>query len=116
MMVDKFDSHEQPLYNGVVSSAGSPPGTGTLHRARIEDGQVVEVECGTRAKEWTPFTAKSAPQRCRECCARCGHLSRVPGVERTEGRSFRVDLTEEYDPEETAPVPLDPQSDGGDSL
>jgi hypothetical protein len=99
------DRHGQPYYNGVAKSGSNAPGVGKLHRARIEDGRVVEVECGQRAESWVPFGADSTPQEDRHTCSKCGRLDRVPGVE--EGRFFtRVNLTAAYDPEKYAPEPL----------
>jgi len=99
------DRHGQPYYNGVAKSGSHAPGVGKLHRARIENGRVVEVECGQRAESWIPFTADSTPQEDRHTCSKCGRISRVPGVE--EGRFFtRVNLTDEYAPEKWAPKPL----------
>lgn len=105
--VEHWDCHGNPYWNGVTRCAGNAPGTGKLHRARIEDGRVVEVECGTVA-EWVPFTEDSAPQTERRTCSRCSNLWKVPGVER-DG-FHRVRLTEDYAPSKWSPKPA---MDGG---
>jgi hypothetical protein len=107
--VDEWDSHGNPYWNGVARSGSHAPGTGKLHRARIEDGRVVEVECHANAETWVPFSADSVPQPDREGCYRCGALTKVPGVERAD-RLSRVRLTEDYDPAQWAP---EPATDGG---
>ena len=103
--VQTWDEHSNPYWNGVAKSGTKPPGVGKLHRARIEDGHVVEIECHTRAGSWIAFGEDSAPQEERRTCSRCGDLSRVPGVE--QGRYWnRVKLTDDYAPERWSPHAL----------
>jgi len=104
-----FDSHGNPYWNSVAKSGGNAPGTGNLHRARIENGRVVEIECHQHAENWVPFTADSTPQRDRRTCSRCGQLWRVPGVERADHWSW-VNITDVYAPADWSPKPA---TDGG---
>ncbi|AUV84678.1 hypothetical protein C2R22_24420 (plasmid) [Salinigranum rubrum] len=106
--VETWDAHGNPYWNGVTRSGSYAPGTGTLHRARIEGHDVVEIECGQRAETWVPFTARSTGQRKRLTCSKCGDLTRVPGVKRDTWN--RVQLTDEYAPAEWSPKPV---ADGG---
>lgn len=106
--VKEWDAHGNPYWNGVTVSGSNAPGTGKLHRARIEDGRVVQVECGANAETWVPFGASSTPQEERRTCSRCGPLARVPGVERD--KFSWVKLTDDYNPERWSPKPL---ADGG---
>lgn len=108
--VDEWDSHGNPYWNGVARSGGHAPGTGKLHRARIENRRVVEVECHAAADSWVPFTTDSVPQESRRTCSRCGRLAKVPGVERDTWS--RVKLTDEYAPAEWSPKVA---TDGGTS-
>lgn len=107
--VQTYDSHGNPYWNGVARSGGNAPGTGNLHRARIENGRVVDIECGQHAETWVPFTAESTPQENRRTCSKCDALTKVPGVAKVDHWSW-VDLTDEYAPAEWSPKPA---TDGG---
>lgn len=94
--VTTWDKDGNPYWNGVAKSAGHPPGTGKVHKARIENGRVVEVQCHARVETWIPLGNQNVGES-RRTCNNCNQVHEVPGAEYTP--ISRVELTQDYNPE-----------------